>query len=225
MDTPVLMQKNNAAKRFTAPEAAWLAELSLKAVNATIDRGEIELIRSGARRDPARQLGTADVLYLALRKLLSDKLSHGAKRELYGGLVESSLADRIWAKRWVARDSECTIRLADGVIAIDAKATCLRLAKRWNALSDGNDMVISDPAIRGGEPVIRGTRVPVHLIADLVEQGADEREILEDYPSLSAKKVRAATAYANTHPRRGRPRKPPWKDTPIALATSKSVSS
>lgn len=224
MANRVLAPKSNTIKRFTAAEAAWLAGLSPKAVNATIDRGEIELVRTGGGEDPARRLGTADVLYLALRKYLSDKLSHSARRELYRRLVESSLADRIQAKRWVASDSDCTIRLADGVIAIDAKATCLRLVKRWNALSDANDMVISNPEIRGGEAAIRGTRIPVHLIADLMEQGADEREILDDYPSLTAKKIRAAIAYASTHARRGRPRKAPWKDAPAAPSTSQSSS-
>ena len=158
-----------------------------------------------------RRLGTADLLYLALRKDLAEMLSQSAKRELYQQLVESPFAGRVQEKRWVTRDSDCIIRLADGVITIDAKATCRRLAKRWIALSDANDMVISNPAIRGGEPVIRGTRIPVYLIADLLEQGADAKEILEDYPSLTASKLRAAIAYVNTHPRRGRPRKSPWK--------------
>lgn len=225
MANPVLVLKSSAAKGFTATEAAWLTGVSLKTVNASIDRGEMDLARSGTGQDPVRRLGTVDVLYLALRKQLSERLSHAAKRELYQELVESSLADRVQAKRWVARDSDCTIRLADGVISIDAKATCRRLVIRWKALSDANDMVMSNPAIRGGEPVIRGTRIPVHLIADLVEQGAGERELLEDYPSLTAKKVRAAIAYASTHPRRGRPRIAPWKDAPVVAPALQSVRS
>ena len=34
-------------------------------------------------------------------------------------------------------------------------------------------LVVSDPEILGGDPVFRGTRVPVHLIADLVAQGGE----------------------------------------------------
>ena len=48
------------------------------------------------------------------------------------------------------------------------------------------------------------------MIADLVKQGADIREILEDYPSLDAQMVETAFAYTQTKPKRGRPSKAPW---------------
>lgn len=51
-----------------------------------------------------------------------------------------------------------------------------------------------NPAIMGGEPVIRGTRVPVRTVAGLIEQGESREIMREDYsqvqrprtPSLSA---------------------------------------
>jgi uncharacterized protein (DUF433 family) len=77
-------------------------------------------------------------------------------------------------------------------------------------------MVVSDPAIRGGDPVLRGTRVPVYVIADLIAQGAESSELLEDFPSLNSEMIQAALAYAQTNPRRGRPAKAPWRDKPSA---------
>jgi uncharacterized protein (DUF433 family) len=53
-------------------------------------------------------------------------------------------------------------------------------------------LVISDPAILGGDPPFRGTRVPVHLIADLVAQGAAKAELLGDYPRLTAEMTHLA---------------------------------
>ena len=64
----------------------------------------------------------------------------------------------------------------------------------------------------GGDPVFRGTRVPVHLIAELAAQGATEAELLEGYPRLTAEMVRLAPIYAAAYPLRGRPRKQPWRD-------------
>lgn len=88
----------------------------------------------------------------------------------------------------------------------------LRLeGKTWQSLRRAEEVIVSDPEIRGGEPVVKGTRVPAYVVADLIDQGADLREILEDYPSLSANKVRAALAFPRTHPRGGRPRKSPWQ--------------
>jgi uncharacterized protein (DUF433 family) len=51
-------------------------------------------------------------------------------------------------------------------------------------------LAVSDPEILGGEPVFRGTRVPVHLIATLVEQGSMEPEILKAYPRLTPEMIR-----------------------------------
>src|SRR5215475_9848376 len=70
----------------TPAEAAWLTELSPKTVNAMIDRGELG--KWPRARTRARRLGPADVVYLVLRKELSDVLSATAKRELYDRLVE-----------------------------------------------------------------------------------------------------------------------------------------
>ena len=53
-------------------------------------------------------------------------------------------------------------------------------------------MVQSDPEIMAGAPVFRGTRVPVYLIADMIEQGTPIDEILEGYPSLTREMVEYA---------------------------------
>lgn len=46
-----------------------------------------------------------------------------------------------------------------------------------------------------GKPVIRGTRIPVELLLRKLGEGASERELLEDYPQLTAADIRAAVAY------------------------------
>jgi len=73
-------------------------------------------------------------------------------------------------------------------------------------------LVISDPANMGGDPVFRGTRVPVHMIAELVAQGSTRAELLEGYPRLTAEMIRLAPVYAATCPRRPPRSKQPWRD-------------
>ncbi len=202
---------NARAPTVTPVEAAWLTELSPKVINATIDRGELKAVKSrGAAKKRVRNLGPADVLYLMLRKELAAVLSASAKRELYQRLTEARLGVLSDEKSPIGKQCDVEIQLAGGVIRIELKSTCSRLAKRWRALRTATQIVVSDPNIRGGEPVIRGTRVPVYMIADLVKQGADFREILEDYPLLDAQMVEAALAYTQTKPKRGRPSKAPW---------------
>ena len=70
-------------------------------------------------------------------------------------------------------------------------------------------IVMIDPQVCGGMPVVRGTRIAVHTLADLAGQGAPDEELLEDYPSLTAESLSAALAYARAHPRRNQPVRTP----------------
>ena len=83
-----------------------------------------------------------------------------------------------------------------------------------STLRRARSLAVSDPEILGGEPVFRGTRVPVHLIATLMEQGSTEAAILKAYPRLTSEMIRLAPAYAQAYPLRGRPRKQPWRNRP-----------
>jgi uncharacterized protein (DUF433 family) len=56
--------------------------------------------------------------------------------------------------------------------------------------------IVSDAAILGGKPCVRGTRLSVEFILELLVSGASETDIVAAYPQLSAEAVRAAVAYA-----------------------------
>ena len=71
--------------------------------------------------------------------------------------------------------------------------------------------LVSDPEILGGDPVFRGTRVAVHLVAEHTAQGAKPAEI-EGYPRLTAEMIRLAPVYAAAYPLRGPRRKQYWRD-------------
>lgn len=58
------------------------------------------------------------------------------------------------------------------------------------------DRISIDPEVVHGRPAIRGTRVRVSDVLALLAAGADEREILEDYPYLTVEDIRACLAYA-----------------------------
>jgi len=53
-----------------------------------------------------------------------------------------------------------------------------------------------DPSVCGGEPVIKGTRVTVRTILASLAEGASVEEIVQDFPTLSEKDVRAVIAFA-----------------------------
>jgi uncharacterized protein (DUF433 family) len=54
-----------------------------------------------------------------------------------------------------------------------------------------------DPAICGGRPCLRGTRVRVSDVLDLLAANVSREQILEDYPYLEAGDITAALQYAS----------------------------
>ena len=71
---------------------------------------------------------------------------------------------------------------------------------------------------------LRGTRVPVHSIAAMLEQGSTEADILKGYPRLTAQMVRLAPVFAQAYPIRGRPRSQPWPDRPPVQRTRERLA-
>ena len=59
--------------------------------------------------------------------------------------------------------------------------------------------IVSRPGVQGGSPCIRGTRVPVWVLASIHKQGDTPEDILEMYTNLSAAQVYAALSYYYEH--------------------------
>ena len=54
-----------------------------------------------------------------------------------------------------------------------------------------------DPKVMHGKPCIKGTRIPVYLILNLLAGGLSESEILHDYPDLAKEDIQACIRYAS----------------------------
>lgn len=63
---------------------------------------------------------------------------------------------------------------------------------------DWRERIVLDPEILVGKPVVKGTRLAVEFIVDLLAQGWSEDNILRNYPGLTVEDVRACLSYAST---------------------------
>lgn len=61
---------------------------------------------------------------------------------------------------------------------------------------DWQDRIIVDPKILVGKPVIKGTRIAVEFVIDLLAQGWPETEILRNYPGVTHEDILACLKYA-----------------------------
>ena len=63
-------------------------------------------------------------------------------------------------------------------------------------MANAEERIVVDPRIMGGKPVIRGTRIPVYFILELIANGWTVDDILKEYPHLTREDVLAAIRYA-----------------------------
>jgi len=54
-----------------------------------------------------------------------------------------------------------------------------------------------NPNVLVGKPVIKGTRIPVYLVVQLIAAGMNIKDVLKEYPELKEDDVKAALLYAS----------------------------
>ena len=59
-----------------------------------------------------------------------------------------------------------------------------------------NPRIVSDPDICGGEPCIKGTRIPVHIVLSHLAAGENYDTILKHFPRLIKEDILACLEYA-----------------------------
>jgi uncharacterized protein (DUF433 family) len=65
------------------------------------------------------------------------------------------------------------------------------------AVMHWEDRITIDPRVLAGKPVVKGTRLAVEFIVDLLAQGWTEAQILENYPGITREDIRACLQYAS----------------------------
>lgn len=188
---------------YTPAQASAVANLTLPAVHKLIERRLIRPRRFRTGRSIQRMLSREQVLYLRLEAEGVRLLPIAARRAIAKEIESSPGIDAVVLKEGSA-------------LVIQVKSVRLELDQALKRLESAGNMIVSDPEIMRGTPVYRRTRIPVELIADMLNQGAKPGEILDGYPALDLEKVELAPLYMQAFPRRGRPASRPWaKRKPI----------
>jgi uncharacterized protein (DUF433 family) len=176
------------ATRFSPADAASVLREPLDAVKKALDKGPVKHRlehRGGAK---IRTIDRRDLVFLYAIGKLKNELTPKARAEFYHALKHArpELGKSVDFGRF-------HIDIGDFVDEVD---------KRVARLKDLGDQVEIDA---DGNEVIKGTTIEAHRIAALLDGELKVKDILEDYPSLSEEQVLAAKAYADAHPKPGRP--------------------
>lgn len=189
---------------FTTSEASVVTEQPVNRIQKFIDAGPIPKRTTPVGNRKLRVLIDSDLLFIwvVTRVFAETDLDAGLKNALYERIAETR------AGPWTVKSDE--LRLNDFLAVRGLKEMAAELRSRFEKLEKARSAVVSNPKIKGGEPVIAGTRIPVYLVAAMLDQGASTKEILDNYPTLTAEKVELAEVYARANPKQGRPPKHPW---------------
>lgn len=177
-----------ASRAYTPAEAAALSEIAVKSVHNAIDK---RIIEAHFGRE-GRELTDEDLLRLKLWYGVGSILSAERRKRLFETIDENPDAD--------------TVR-ADDYLIVDVARAREQLAARAEALREAEQKIQAVKGVAAGEPVFNGTRVPVRMIAAMRQQGASTAEIVDGYPSVTARMVELAEIWTAAHPARGRPKK------------------
>jgi uncharacterized protein (DUF433 family) len=60
-----------------------------------------------------------------------------------------------------------------------------------------SERIVVDPEVLAGKPVIRGTRLAVEFILEILAAGQSESDLLSSYPGLTREDVLACLSYAS----------------------------
>jgi uncharacterized protein (DUF433 family) len=178
---------------FTTAEAQAITGRPTKVIQKLIER-DVICCRGEERGARARRLlEPADLLMVLIVDAHHDLLTARLRRSVHRRLHEVG-ADLAGVERLEVED----------FISLRVEPLLRRLTEGLERLEEARAMVVEDPRILGGEPVLRGTRIPVHQVAVLANTMTEE-EVLEGYPTLRREQLEAARLYARAYPQQGRP--------------------
>ena len=60
-----------------------------------------------------------------------------------------------------------------------------------------SERIVVDSEVLAGKPVVRGTRLAVEFILELLASGQSEKEVLSNYPGLTREDILACLSYAS----------------------------
>jgi uncharacterized protein (DUF433 family) len=204
----------DAARLYTPVEAGAVSGLKLKAVHNAIDKRIVEPVAKTrvspvgkVSRVAPRFLTGEDLVRLRVWRGVGDTLSAERRQRLFVAIA--------------AKPTAKTVK-ADELLIVDVGEARKQVDRGVRDLEAAEAVVAKDKATLGGEPVFKGTRIPVYGIAAMLDAGATAEDLLSGYPKLTERLLDLARIWAAAHPRRGRPKS--LSDLGLKLKSTRRVS-
>jgi uncharacterized protein (DUF433 family) len=189
---------------FSVNEAAAIAEVSSETIRTAMEKKSVKPShKRKAGKAVRHRFSVGDVLLVKVLVEFPFPLSKEDKQCLAQILARGNRR----AARWSREGADLVYRSGEMQVLVECKPFRQTVARNLAAFRWGRRRVVSSPEVLGGEPVFRGTRIPLQQVASLFRKGIPDREIAEDFPGLSVRDLAYARLFSRVGEGPGRPRK------------------
>ena len=200
------MRTTDTGLVFSANEASCITGVPLKQVHRIIDAELLGSAAQGGKR--SRAIHVHELVGLMFAHETADIFTLEGRRRLVRSLLDHPDDDSI-------HENHISVDVAS--MKEKVRYGCIRLKLACKDVS-------SDKAVLAGTPCIKGTRIPVHHIADMLSNGDSVQAICQAFPELPDRQIEHADLYARAYPRRGRPRQWPfWREQQPTASTTTNL--
>jgi uncharacterized protein (DUF433 family) len=199
-----LVEEETMSEVFTLDEAAAIAEVKLDTFRTALEKRAVTPSRKEKRGKVVRyHFSVGDVLFLLVLTEFPFPLTKEDKDSLAKVLAHGNKM----AKNWMADGPDIVFHSGEMKIWVECKPFRETVDRNVATFRWGKERIVSSPDILGGEPVFRGTRIPLEHVAALFRKNVHEKEIAEDFPSLDPRDLAYARLVARLGEGPGRPKK------------------
>ncbi len=191
---------------LTPTEAAVVASVTVRDINRVIDEKllpeDFYTLEGGRRLHIAAcpligfYFHAANALTAEERGLLIRRVCQRIVRQVMG---------KRRTQRWKRPQHPADWTIQDRFLTVNLWEFAANAEDRRAKLAQARKMVVEDPDILSGTPVIRGTRIPVYDVAASAATNLPRERIRAAYPELDDRMIELAAIYAEATPPRGRP--------------------
>jgi uncharacterized protein (DUF433 family) len=197
---------DQAQPTLTPTEAAVVASVTVRDVNRVIDERILPDELYVVAKDRTRRIFVDSCVLIAFYFKAANQLTAeeriktiaDASTRLASVVTRGRRREYVSPSQWVVKDDFLTIDLAPFLKSVQ---------EQFSRLQQARTLVVEDPEILGGIPVVRNTRIPVYDVAASAAAGISTERLLAAYPGLTARNIELAALYAEANPQRGRPRR------------------
>jgi uncharacterized protein (DUF433 family) len=188
--------------RLTPKEVAAFADVPVNVVEKAIEDHLLPVHREATiSKRPRRLLDPWSVAYVAVTGHLKGRLTAAEKRA-FSRRLRKARPEEIERGHW---------EIVPALTVDIGRLVGDRMSRASRYCSARDRYITVDEDIKGGTPVIRGTRMTVYSVLGRIERGDTVDDLAAENPDIPREAFEAAVLYARANPLVGRPGGRPWE--------------